>query len=160
MSNFIEEHKFVNVGNSSFIAANEDIFNTDPRLDVVNMKDWREITWVIQKGAGANGTATITVNSCDDVVPTTEVDLAYRYRINTSGDTWGAWTEVAATGFTTTACANQMYEVSVRADELDGTNQYVTMTATEGVDSPCDGGITAILTGGRYNEDVNATVIV
>jgi len=158
-SKFIEEHKVVNCGNSSFIAANEDIFNGNPATDVVNLSQWEEITFIIQKGAGATGTATITVESCDDTTPTTSTAVAFRYRLCTSGDTFGAWTAVASTGFTTTAGANQVYEVNIRASELSTTDKYVRMQCTEVANSPCDGGICAILTGPRYAEDINATVL-
>ena len=85
MKNFPEEHKVVNVGHSGFIAANDDLFNGNPATDVVNMSQWERITFILQKGAGATGKATLTVESCDDVTPTTTAAIPFSYRKATSG---------------------------------------------------------------------------
>lgn len=160
MDNFMEKHKIVNVGNSSFIAANEDIFNTDPASDVINMAEWERATFVIQKGAGAAGKAVITVESCDNVTPDTATAIAFKYRKCISGDTFGAWTDATSIGFTTDAGADQVYEISVGSDGLSGEDQYVRLQLTEDTDGPCDGGILAILTDPRYAQSINSTVLV
>ena len=160
MKPFAESHKIVNAFNSSFIAANEDIFNGDPASDVINMSEWKDIIFIIQKGAGATGTATVTVESCDDVTPTTSTAVAFRYRSMTlATDTWGAWTAAAAAGFTTSAGADDAYEIWISAAELSGTDKYVRLQLTEVVNNPCDGGVVAVLFNPRYAEDVNATVL-
>jgi hypothetical protein len=160
MTPFVESHKFINCFNSSFVAANEDLFNGDPASDVINMRDWRDIVFYIQKGAGAVGTATITVESCDTVVPGTSTAIVFKYReMTTATDTWGAWTAATSSGFTTTAAADNAFEIWVRADGLSGTDQYVRMQTTELVDSPCDGGMGAILINPRYAEDISRTVL-
>jgi len=160
MNPFVESHKFVNCFNSSFVAANEDIFNGDPASDVISMTDWRDVVFFIQKGAGATGTATITVESCDDVTPSTSTAVVFRYRIMTKAtDTWGAWTDATTAGFTTTAGADDAYEIWAEASKLSGTDKYVRMQCTEVVDSPCDGGMGAILVNPRYAEDINRTVL-
>ena len=157
---FVEAHKFVNVGNSSFIAANEDIFNGSPDTDIVNMKYWRDCIFTIQKGAGAAGTATVTVESCDTVVPGTATAVAFKYRAMTlATDTWSAWTDATSAGFTTTAGADDMYEIWVRADGLYSTDHYVRMALAEVDSTACDGGIQAVLFNPRYAEDVNPTVL-
>ena len=160
MKPFVESHKFINCFSSGFVAANEDIFNGDPASDVISMTDWRDIVFYIQKGAGATGTATITVESCDTVVPGTATAIVFKYRIMTKAtDTWGAWTEATTAGFTTTAGADDAYEIWAQAAELSGTDKYVRMQCTEVADSPCDGGMGAILFNPRYAEDVNRTVL-
>ena len=58
-----------------------------------------EVVFIIYKGVGATGTSTITVDACDDTTPTNTSAVAFRYRTCTTGDTWGNWTTVAATGF-------------------------------------------------------------
>ena len=160
MNNFLEEHKIVNVGGSAFITANEDIFNGDPATDVINMSNWDRATFMIQKGAGAVGTATITVESCDDVAPSNTTAIPFKYRACVVADTFGAWTDATAAGFTTTAGADQIYEISVEASALSGTDKYVRMKMTEVANDPCDGGVSAILTNPRYAEDIPRTVLV
>ena len=94
-----------------------------------------------------------------DVTPTTSTAILFKYRTCTSGDTFGAWTDATASGFTTDAGADQIYEISITADQLSGTDKYVRMQMTEGVDNPCDGAVLAILTSPRYAEDVMPTVL-
>ena len=159
MKPFVEEHKIVNAFNSSFIAANEDIFNGDPASDIMNMEEWRDCIFVIQKGAGAAGTATITIESCDTVVPGTATPIIFKYRIMTKAtDTWGAWTDATTAGFTTTAGADDAYEIWVQAIDL-GDDKYVRMQCTEVADGGCDGGIVAILFNPRYPQSVPGTVL-
>ena len=141
----IEVLNFYNACPSSIIAANEDIFNGDPASDVVSMAGYYEMLFVIVKNAGATGTAVVTVESCDDVTPTTSTAIPFQYKATTSvGNTEGALTAAAAGGFTTTAGADQMYVISVLASELQGEDGFVRLQLTEGVDSPCDGAVFCI----------------
>ena len=99
----------------------------------------------------------MTVESCDDTTPTTTT--AFRYRKQTTPDTFGAWTDATATGFTTTAGADQVYEVLVDAEDLSGTDKYVCLQLTEDTDSPCDGAVVCILFGPRYGKGVPDSVL-
>ena len=157
----LEEHKFVNVGNSSFIAANEDIFNGSPATDIVNLDEWRKCIFVLQKGAGAVGTATLTVESCDDTDATTTTAVAFRARTNKTGltDTWTAWADVAATGLAITAGADEMYEVLIQSDGLSTTDKYARVQLTETEGTAVDGAITAIMLEPRYGKKIHATVL-
>jgi hypothetical protein len=143
----------MNVYHAAILTANEDMFNGDPATDVLSMANYEEVCFIIVKGAGATGTATITVESCDDVTPTTTTAVAFRYTATTTGNTIGAVTAAAAAGFATTAGANQTYVVSINASELSGSDKYVRLVATEVVDSPCDGAILSIGFYPRYAED-------
>ena len=148
----VEEMQDVRAFTSTQIAASEDMFNGDPASDVISLSQHRGIVFTITKYAGATGTADITVESCDDVTPTTTTAVAFRYRA-TTGATPGAWTAAAAAGFTTTAGANQSYEIVVLAEGLSGTDQFVRLQCTENADSPCDGAISAKLFGPRFAFD-------
>lgn len=143
VSNVMEDLHFLNCAGSSFIAANEDMFNGDPATDVLSMKNADEIHFLIAKNAGATGTATITVESCDDTTPSNTTAVAFQYRAQTTIDTWGAWQDAAATGFTTTAGADQLYQVRITQNGLSSTDAFVRLKATEVVDSACDGAIIA-----------------
>jgi hypothetical protein len=68
------------------LTAHEDIFNGTPTTDIVNMDGWTECLWIIEKSAGGTGTAVITVESCDDVTPTTATAVAFDYQVMTSGN--------------------------------------------------------------------------
>ena len=155
---FIEGHHIINMG-SSFIASQADIFNGDPTTDVVKMANWELCTFLIQKGSGATGTATITVQSCDDYTPTTGTDIAFKYRTQTSGDTWSAWTDATSAGFTTTAGANQLYEIAVSGEDLEDGDVGVQMTMTEVANDPCEGAVVAILAEPRHSGGVPQTAL-
>ena len=158
--NFAESHKMVNCFSSGFIAANEDIFNGSPASDVINMRDWRDIIFWIQEGAGGTGTTVPTIESCDDTTPSNTTAIIFRYRIIAAvGDTWTAWTDAATTGFTTTAAADTMFQIWARASDLSGTDQYIRMQTTEGDSTAVDGGMGAILFNPRYAEDIMRTVL-
>lgn len=146
----IDDLHILNIAGSSYIAANEDIFNGNPSTDIVSMENYNDIYFIITKNAGATGTATITVSSCDTVVPGTATAIAFEYKAMTTIDTMGAWTAATASGFTTTAGADQLYVVHVKADNLYSTDKFVKLTATEVVDSACDGAIIAFLANPRY----------
>lgn len=134
-------------------AALGDIFNGNPASDVIKMSLHDRVTFLITKGAGATGTATVTVESCDDTTPTTATAIPFKYWASTSGDALGDMKTAAATGFATTAGANQLYAVEVSAAELSGTDKYVRLQLTEVVNDPCGGAVCAILSGCRYDDD-------
>lgn len=73
--------------------------------------------WIRIDGVGLLGTSTITVEACDDVTPTNSTAVAFMYKISTTPDTWGTWTQATTTGFTTTAGSNQVYSIYVDASE-------------------------------------------
>ena len=148
-----------NCSPSGIIAAYEDVFNGDPSTDIVGLSRYEEVVFLIVKAAGATGTATITVEACDDVTPSNNTAIAFRYKVCTSGNTWGAWTAATTAGFATTAGANQAYMIAVKAEDLTAGYEYVRLVATEVVDSPCDGAILCILMSPRYSQDVQKEAI-
>lgn len=88
--------------------------NTD--TSVINLEGYAGCSFLVQKGAGAVGTATLTVNACDDVTPTNEAAIAFQYRrmvAATNANAWGALSAATTAGFVTTAAANDMYEIIV-----------------------------------------------
>lgn len=157
-SRFAQDVHFVNAVASPATA--DDLFNTNLYSDVVNLSNYDKCTWVLSKNAGATGTATITVTSCDNVTPSTEVAIPFDYWVCTSGDTFGDMQTATAAGFTTTAGTNQIYIIEVNSSELSGTNKYVRLTGTEVVNSPVTGGLTCILSGPRFTHEVMKTAIV
>lgn len=150
----------VNVGNSSFIAANEDFLAGTVNTDVVNLGKYDKALWIIQKGAGVTGATVVTVDSCDTVVPGTATAVAFNYWTCTTGDTWSDMNTATAAGFTTTAGANQLYAIEINSSELSGANQFARLTCTESTNDPCDGSIVCIMGGARFMHEVKPTAIV
>lgn len=144
---------------SGFIAANEDIFNGDPATDVINLAEYGSVIFFIICNAGAVGTATITVESCDDVTPTTTTEIAFKYWECTTPDIWSDMKAAESTGFTTAAAADKMYAIEVSAEELADTDQFVRLKCTEVADAAVDGAIMAIAGRGRYVHEVQRTAL-
>ena len=100
---------------------------------------------------GAAGTSTIYVNACDDNVPTNTTNVPYWYREYTTSDVPGAWTHVAATGFTCTAGTNYMVEIRVDVGELAALGyEYVRLELDEVADFEVLGGVLCIVENLRY----------
>lgn len=137
-----------------------DAFAGTVSSDVFNMKNYHGCTFYVYKGVGTTGTSTITVEACDDTTPTNTTAIPFRYRANTTSDTWGAVTAATTTGFVTTAGSNHIYEIIVDGDELGDTGyKYVRLTMVESVDAAVLGGILWVGHEPRYPQDVPATVL-
>lgn len=142
-----------------------DAFHTAVTTDYICLRDYRRISFLIITGVGTTGTQVITINAATSAAGAGATTMAYRYKVcasSTTVDTWGASTNVAATGFTTTAGSNYMYLVEVLVEEaqaaLAGAN-FVSMTLTEGVSAAVVGSVIAILSEPRYPQPVPLTAI-
>lgn len=138
-------------------------FASTVRSDVYSMRGHGRILFVMYVGVGTTGTSTITVNACDDVTPSNRSAIPFWYRQILSGDTDSAITRAATSGFTTTAGSSKIVLVEADAKDMAASGYgFIECTMVESAASAVLGGILAILDGkpGRYDEDVNATVIV
>ncbi len=128
----------------------------------INMKNWEHCSFIISCGAGAVGTATITVEACSDTTPTATVAIPFYYQECVSGDTFGAIIKTPdAAGFATAAAANKIYKVEVDDQMLAGTGYgYVRVKSVEVVAGAIAGGIVAVLTEGRFESEIMSSAIV
>ena len=137
-----------------------DAFSGTVTSDVVNLANFGSAVFLVYKGVGATGTSTLTVEACDDIVPTTTTAVPFFSKSITSTDIQGAMTARAAAGFTTTAGSSQMYAIQVDAEELQNAGYaYVRLKAVEVVDSPVLGGIAIALGNARFGGSATATEI-
>jgi hypothetical protein len=114
---------------------------------------------LIYKGVGTTGTSTITIDACSTITATATTAVAFWYRVCTSTDVWGDWTQATAAGFTTTAGSSQLYQVYVDADVIAATGyRFARVTAAEVVDSPVLGGILVGVIGPHFQPD-NASML-
>jgi hypothetical protein len=129
--------------------------------DIINMKNFGHCTFVVQKGVGATGTSTFTVEASDDTSGTNVTAIPFRYReIPLSTNVPTALTDATASGFTNTAGSDRLVIIEVDASELGDTGYgFVRLKAVESVDSPVLAGILAILSQPRYAQSVFATAI-
>jgi hypothetical protein len=156
---FVQDIKIVNCCNG--ITAFEDVFDGNPASDVINMKGWGRCTFIIFTGAGATGAATMTVESCDDVTPSTTTAIAYKYWDGASVDVLQDMQVATTSGvITPDAGAGTFSAIEIDASALSGTDNYVRLQMTESTNSPVDGACIAILSNPRYSHESTATAVV
>jgi len=128
---------------------------------VVNMKNWQHASFLLQCGVGPVGTATITVEACDDATPSNTVPIPFFYQECIAGDTFGPIKQAPATGFVTAAASDKVYKVEVEDQSLADTGfGYVRLKSTELVVGEITGGVVVVLTDGRFESEVPDTVLV
>ena len=130
--------------------------------DVVNVKGYSKVVFLVHHGVGATGTSTFTVLSGDDTAdpPTNSTAIPFKYKAMTTSDTEGALTQATTSGFLSTAGSNQIYWIEVDIEECGDTGyKYLCLKCVEGTDSPRLGGILILMHGGRYQQDVPASVL-
>lgn len=145
------------------IAPVADALSATVYTDVVNMKNWDSVMFIIQKGVGTTGTSTITVQACDDTTPSNRTAVPFFYKVFTtsSSDVGGVLTRATASGFATTAGSAHLYAIEVRQGDLASTGySYVQLKAVEVVDDPVLAGILIIMGNAQSPQDVAASVIV
>lgn len=105
-----------------------------------------KVIFVIQRGVGATGTSLITVEACDDVSPSNNTAIPFRYKTISDADVEGALTEAAATGYTLTAGSNRIDIIEVDPQRLAVLGyRYCRLKAVEQVNSPVLAGILIIV---------------
>jgi hypothetical protein len=137
-----------------------DAFSGTATSDVVSMANHQSAIFLVYKGVGTTGTSTITVEACDDVVPTNTTAIPFYSKSITSTDVQGALTARAAAGFATTAGSSQIYVIQVAAEAVAAAGyHFVRLKAVEVVDSPVLGGIAIALAGPRFGGSTTSTEI-
>jgi hypothetical protein len=118
-----------------------DAFTGTVSTDVVDMSEFSRIVFLFYDGVGATGASTVTIEACDDIVPTNTTAIAFYSREDHAGDE-GAITARAAAGFIPTAGSSRIAAFEVREDALAATNRrYVRATFVESTDSPVLGSV-------------------
>jgi len=130
-----------------------DCFADDVETDIVECRSAAGVLFIIFEGDSTGGTTTgtVTVDACDDVTPTNTTAVAFQYRSCTTFDTWGAWTQATAAGFTMPTGDNQMHQVFVPAANLAALGYgYCRLAIEEDVDDPVDACVLIAVVDPRY----------
>jgi hypothetical protein len=131
--------------------------------DVINMQKYEFVRFILFWGVGLTGTNTLTIEACDDVVPTNKTAVPFWYRVSTAFGAIGsiAFQPVPATGLLTTAGSNQIIELYTTAEYIAATGySYVRMKSVPGVASPLLGGCLIELLNAKWKDGVEASAIV
>ncbi|HMH81784.1 MAG TPA: hypothetical protein VK531_02865, partial [Gemmatimonadales bacterium] len=130
--------------------------------DVINMKQYEFVRFILFWGVGATGTNTLTIEACDDVVPTNKTAVPFWYRVTTAFGAVGAiaFQPVPATGLLTLAGSNQIIELYTTAEYLAATGfGYVRLKSVPGVASALLGGCLIELISNKYQDGAEASAI-
>jgi hypothetical protein len=128
--------------------------------DRFHMRHHKKALIIVQVGVSAAAWTKIILRSCDAATGGTATDIPFSmYAEETAlGDTLGARTAVAATGYTPSANDTIFYVIELDADELLDGHDWVELALTNGANSVIASAV-AILSGSRYGADQSATVI-
>jgi hypothetical protein len=136
------------------LAPAANVFAGTVYTDIVSLAQYERALFLIEKGVGTTGTATITVEACSDNSGTGATAIAFKYRRNTAAgspiDVLGAVTAASTSGFTTTAASNDMYTVEVQSSDLPDGKPWVRLKSVEVVASAVAGAVYILLDNGRY----------
>jgi hypothetical protein len=129
---------------------------------VINMKNWNHVSFVVQCGTGAVGTARITVEACDNTTPSNPVAIPFYYQECIASDVFGPIIKTAdVTGFLTSAANNKVYKVEVDGSMISSVGYgYVRLKSIEQTVGVINGSVVAILTEGRFASEVPDTVLI
>lgn len=121
-------------------SAAADRYNANPAGDYINAKYFDRIEWLLsQATAGTNtGTAVVTVLAATLADGTGAEAVEFKYRKKTTGASavMGAVTDATASGFTTTANEDTIYEIELESAKLPADKPFVALKLTEGVNDP------------------------
>jgi hypothetical protein len=115
--------------------------------DIINMKNLSRVLFAVYGGVatGGTGASTFTVEASDDVAGSNVVAIPFTSREIATGDTEGAITARAATGYVGTAGSSKLTLIEVREDALAASGYgYVRLKAVESVNDPVVTGILVI----------------
>jgi hypothetical protein len=148
-----EELHFVNA------VAPIDINGAGASSDVFSLRDHAHATIIVQLGVTGAAT-TITVEECDDFVPTNSTAIAFNYyaEVTAGGDTLAARAAATTSGITGSTNDGVMYVIEIDASEL--TDGYPCLRCVLSDPSAATlANVLAILSGPRHGKEASATAI-
>lgn len=139
----------------SGLSPRADIYNGGQASKVIDMSKYRRVVFgLLQVTAGTDtGTATVTLQACDNGTPSNTTAIPFDYWKNESAgtvDTLAAKVRATAAGFTTTANKTALYLIEVKAEELPAGTYGVRLKTTEVVNDPVTGAIFVVAAEPRF----------
>ena len=133
------------------LAPSADLFDSDPATDVVSMKHYDRLAFMLI-GVATTGTAVVTVEECDNFTPSNSTAIAFSVRKNDAfaTDTLGADVAVSAAGYTTPTSATFMHIIEVKGATLTDGFPNVRVVCTEGVDAAVIGTVVCLGSDAKY----------
>ena len=128
--------------------------------DVFSMENYNHVTIIATAGSTNADAGNITIEECDDFVPTNDTAIGFSYykEETAGGDTLSAKQTATTAGIDVSANDNIIYVIEIDAAELtDGYPNLILKWSAPGGATLVSA--VAILSGARYAEDQSATAI-
>ena len=104
--------------------------------DIINVGVYHSVSLLVYLGTLTGDTAVVTVEECDDVTPSNNTAIAFRYRESAAtgtSDAYGAVTAATAAGFTFAADDDDhILMIDINGSELTDGYPYVRVVVTPG----------------------------
>ena len=132
--------------------------NAATSSEVFSMENWEHATIICQKGTGS--ACTIQVEECTAFAGTGAATKTFRYcyERTAAGDTLTALATAGTAGIAHTTSTGELLVIEIDSDELTDGYPYVRIKCS--ATGANLGAWIAILSGGRYQEDITATAII
>ena len=105
------------------------------------------------------GNAQITVLACSTNTATATTAIPFKYKVSTTFDTWGAWTEATATGIATSTTSNNIYLINAEAGAIASTGyKYVKLVSVEAGGDAVYGCVLAGVINPRYQAQPSSLI--
>jgi hypothetical protein len=112
-----------------------DTASTTVNSDVVGVKEYHAIEFLVYFGTITGDTVAVTVEECDDIVPTNTTAIAFKYRKGsaTGTDSMGAVTDATTSGVTIAATDDdKLLLIDVDPAALSAGRPYLRVVADPG----------------------------
>ena len=126
--------------------------------DAFSMENWSHATIIITMGVTYSTGSDITLSESATAAAGTDIAFKYAIEATALGDTLGALTACASTGFTSSANDGIIYVIEVDAADLSAGYPWLCLTLANPGGSTIASAV-AVLSGGRYACDQSATAI-
>lgn len=127
--------------------------------DVFSMENYAHATIIITMGV-TGAASTVTLEECDDFVPTTDTAIAFSYYAEetANGDTLSGRTAATTSGFATSTNNGITYVIEVDAQDLTDGFGHLLLKFSDPSQATF-ASVVAILSGSRYGNVSSATAI-
>lgn len=150
-----------------------DCFGSNLTTDIINMENYKKLTFLVITGAAVNADGVITVSAGESASTACATEIAFKYRTmvnadvpNAASDLPSALLDGTSTGIIMEATKEGgMYIIEVDAatvcDATTGTTYYdhVSLTVTENTGTAQDACVLAVLSEPRYPQSILVTAI-
>ena len=143
------------------LPAKADQWDTAADTDIIDAGGGAGVLFAVNTGAVSGAAAsTVTVEACSTITATAVATVPFIYRSCLTGDTWGAWTASAKTGFSmvhTGSVANMQWQIYVDSADIAATGyRFVRMSTDETANFTVTASVTAFVIDPRYVPQVES----